>query len=302
AHLPCPFRLSRPAAQALRKRSYFIAALQRDVGEIFGAWQRELFKVVYLLGDATLSNVFVSLYESHSSDVTQLELVGADMLLDTLGVPHKVLLGHEATYVPDRDSMSRIAYLALLRNVALQPLFESPKDYDVVLYLNDILYCATDVVDLARVVTPGGSAAGGGIDADMSCAVDFLARTPGQEQQDEVRIYDTWVVHDMMGMNFRNDRPYACQDEAQVRCGFLFSSFLVAFDALQPFEVFSCWNGMVAVDGDLFQKARVRFRAAHRYECELSECELIGRDLRALNRGRIVMVPTARTAYDWDVF
>ncbi|CAM9734910.1 unnamed protein product, partial [Phaeothamnion confervicola] len=72
-----------------------------------------------------------------------------------------------------------------------------------------------------------------------------------------------------------------------------------AFDRRVPFEVFSCWNGMVAFDADIFQKEGIRFRSAHSYECQLSECELIGRDFRALGRGRLIMVPTARTAYKW---
>ncbi|CAM9327202.1 unnamed protein product [Phaeothamnion confervicola] len=335
---------TRPEVQALRKRRYFIASLQRDTEPIFGSWQRELLKVLYLLGNESLSNVFVSLFESNSADATPDQLAGAAELFDALGVPHRVLLGHRMTDLPDRKSMSRIGFLALLRNIALQPLFsgesglfsgglggygrtganadadrngggsgsrfgfgfgggsggssgggagDGPYEYDVVLYLNDILFCASDVMDLARTVRPGSGTGAGGpsIDADMSCAVDYIPRTPGQDQQDEVRVYDTWVLHDMLGINFNNDRPYSCDD-----------STVDAMDSLRPFEVFSCWNGMVAMDADIFQKAGVRFRAAHAFECELSECELIGRDLRALNRGRIIMVPTARTAYNWEVF
>ena len=72
----------------------------------------------------------------------------------------------------------RIQYLARLRNAALQPLYDSALNSsatrpDKVIFINDVLFCANDVLRLVAQ------------DADMICGLD-LYQAPGK---------DTWQFY-----------------------------------------------------------------------------------------------------------
>ncbi|CAN0231911.1 unnamed protein product, partial [Phaeothamnion confervicola] len=220
--------------QKLKTRKYFVAALLHNNEDVFSFWQRELLKVVVALGQPDWSNVYISVYESGSSDLTKLVLLGLDGLLKTLGVPHSIEM-HDP-----KAGLSPTEQLARLRNAALRPLFESRETFDQVVYLNDIYFCAGDVLDLVRMVAQHG--------ADYSCSVDYVGREVSNSStlsqsfnycsfiyssfipngpegepsaaapvqgHDETRLYDTWVARDAKGANFVNDWPYICDADSQ---------------------------------------------------------------------------------------
>lgn len=65
-----------------------------------------------------------------------------------------------------------------------------------------------------------------------------------------------------------------------------------------PFQVFSCWNGAVAIAaGPLLQKL-IKFRGPGLGECYQGEPQLFCKDMWYLGYGRIAVVPSVNLAYD----
>lgn len=124
-------------------------------------------------------NVYVSIYESNSSDGTQDLLKTFGLLLTAKGVRHRIRYGgFEPRVWPHAMSVERIEFLADLRNKALAPLSspdpsqlpdaEKWKDGRTV-FLNDILFDWKDVVRLLNDRTDDGDM------YDMICGMDFGA-------------------------------------------------------------------------------------------------------------------------------
>lgn len=108
----------------------------------------------------------------------------------------------------------------------------------------------------------------------------------------DLQFYDIWVAHDQTGTRFSNEPPFITSHAP--------SRGRLA--RLEPFPVFSCWNGMVVIKADLFQAEGLRFRTHAPFECGASECELFNRDMWAIGRRRILMVPSVITAYVFRTF
>ncbi|KAK3242623.1 hypothetical protein CYMTET_47687 [Cymbomonas tetramitiformis] len=250
---------------------YFLAVLLHNAVDVAPTLLSEILKVVLLLGsDSNFSNIFVSIYESGSNDLTAFTISAFREHLASLGVPHRVVLQGETR----QEYQDRIAYLAHLRNKALQPLFESTLEYDRVVYFNDIYVRAVDVVSL---ITTSNKES-----ADMSCAVDYQLNEVGNLQY-----YDIWVGIDLDGRHFRNDLPFLKHEESWKR-----------YRELQPFHTFSCWGGLVVIKAEIFQKLHIRFRNGKALECAASECDLLSRDMWAAGRHKIIVVPSVVTAYE----
>ncbi|KAK3238747.1 hypothetical protein CYMTET_51271 [Cymbomonas tetramitiformis] len=210
-------------------------------------------------------NVYVSIYESGSDDMSGVAISAFQQHLNELDVPHQVGI--------QREGRHRIDFLALLRNLALKPLYQSNQTYDWVVYLNDVYVRAVDV--LTMIDTSKRE------DAHMACGVDFQLAKKG-----EITFYDIWVHIDLHGKHFRNRAPYVGHPQSWEK-----------WTKLEPFQVFSCWGGVATIKAELFQKHGIRFRGGFPLECSASECELIGRDLWASNQSRIIVVPSVMSAY-----
>ena len=174
--------------------------------------------------------------------------------------------------------------------------FEAPT---VVVFLNDILFRAADVVEL--VATNRGS-------FDLACAMDF----------DGLKLYDEWVARDLAGQTLSPWYPFVREPVAQAR-----------IRAGLPFRVFSCWNGAVALpatavrlfrgwregepsipaeqrvisSGDLGAEVD-RMDAGARAPavwsastCPVSECHVLCKDLWEAGLTRIYMNPHVRLVY-----
>ncbi|KAK3237380.1 hypothetical protein CYMTET_52541 [Cymbomonas tetramitiformis] len=109
-------------------RRYFIAALLHNSFDLAPTLLAEVLKVVLLLRTLGHSNVFVSIYESGSGDMTALALFAFREHLADLGVPHRVTTQGR----PRKPGEHRIAFLAHLRNLVLEPLYTSQRAYDQV--------------------------------------------------------------------------------------------------------------------------------------------------------------------------
>ncbi|KAF7300348.1 hypothetical protein HMN09_00918100 [Mycena chlorophos] len=215
----------------------FIGAMFRDNEDILPHWTREMLRLVNFLGP---DNVFLSIVESHSSDNTPSFLHAFDAQLTALQVPHRIFAGVDTPRPnPMRNNPARIEYLAKLRNIVLEPLHRArPADtyaggwdgdgavargrWDKVLLSNDVLVEAESLIEL--LYTREGA-------YDMVCGTDFQ----------QWGLYDLWVIRDRLGKSVSGLYPYFLEPR-----GF--------FDVIndEPVEVFTCWNGVVALSAKPF--------------------------------------------------
>merc|ERR1719440_1566521 len=121
----------------------------------------------------------------------------------------------------------------------------------------------------------------GGLGADAVCGMDFYQLNP-----ETCLFYDAWAARDIAGVPFAHIPPYMAEGEEE-------------YVQKKPFQVFSCWNGMVAFSADLFQVQQLLFRRnrAELGECAAGEAELLLRDMWKLGRGRILISPQSATSY-----
>ena len=208
--------------------------------------------------------------------------------------------------IPSGESrISRIAFLAHVRNRALQPLTADPSiRFDKLLFINDISFKPVDAVQLlfSTNIDPFGNAQYG-----AACAVDFI---------NPFKFYDTWATRDFegysMGLPFF---PWFTSAGAAASR----QDVLGQKDAIQ---VRSCWGGMTAFEAKWFQNTAptstlpdgdneilnispLHFRRESDIFWEASECCLIHADLTFLRHGHnittdsgIFMNPYIRVAYD----
>lgn len=153
--------------------------------------------------------VHVSVYESGSTDETPQFLVLRTCLslisdLDAQRLTHSVArivahifdaLGTSYTIVSNstklpKDRGRRINVLAAARNIALAPLYDGSiaqympdKQFDTVLFLNDVIFCAADVLEVLHSKAEQG--------AHEACSVDW-------DWNGRV-VYDRWVLRALSG-------------------------------------------------------------------------------------------------------
>lgn len=290
--------------------SVFIAASLYDPkgALVSGYWGRAVQDLVNLLGP---DNVHVSIYEDNASEQSKSalaslgEALSCDSTLvaealNTTELPHLLLPG-------GTHKLSRIAFLAEVRNRALRPLndLESSvpsKRFDKLLYLNDVAFDPVDAANL--LLSTNADESTGHTDYLAACAVDFI---------NPFKFYDTFATRDAEGYGM--GVPF-------------FPWFTGAGDAMSRRDVLaqkdavrvkSCWGGMVAFEARWFYQSTtlasksgsaakmqrpLRFRAGNEAFWESSECCLIHADLDALattetgpTRHGIFMNPYIRVAY-----
>ncbi|KAK3376345.1 glycosyltransferase family 69 protein [Lasiosphaeria ovina] len=199
----------------------------------------------------------------------------------------------------------RIAKLAELRNLAVQPLIDKVESArfsaanTTVVFLNDVAICAEDILELIHQRRFQG--------ADMACAMDWTYA--GQDPT----FYDVWVARGMTGDSFF-EIPADGNWNSAWNLFWNDADAAARFAAHQPFQVFSCWNGAVAFtaaplmtmgdgdhdddgdDGDT-GKGPVRFRRARDGECFGGEPQLFCKDMWFHGYGRIAVVPAVNLEY-----
>ncbi|KZV65258.1 glycosyltransferase family 69 protein [Peniophora sp. CONT] len=253
-------------------------------------------------------NAFVSIYESGSTDRTTEWLRSLGGILDALSVKHQIVsLGD--TRVENAEGRRRIPVLAAARNAALAPLFSGQVgaalggEPDEIYFLNDIYFCAPDLLEVLLQYRQQGM--------HQACATDW----------DEL-IYDRWVLRAISGRSwwrreelidyFSPPRDYTKElpgtlldDEADRR----------RWESHLPLQVFSCWNGATVIDAKAFLPPHnMRFRQSkadwedesHSIPLSLtskaSECFLSSVDLWKLGFNRIAIIPKASVAYGVNTY
>lgn len=293
-------RSTAPGSGNLAQQKVFLAASLYDPGGELtsGAWADNVLQLIHLLGP---DNVYLSIYENDSGPEARRALdilrhrVSCDHTLiyeDHLGVdemPHIKLPN-------GTEEVTRIAYLAEVRNKALEPLDTTETTFDKVLYLNDIFFNPIDALQLLFSTNHG--------DYRAACAVDFIM---------PFKFYDTYATRDLggnsMGLPFFPWFAYGGDSRSH-------QDVVAGKDAVR---VRSCWGGLIAFNAAFFQPrpqheipetaaelspmnitAPYRFRAETEIYWEASECCLIHADIQSPDSEHtgIYMNPFVRVAYD----
>ena len=233
------------------------------------------------------SRFFIGITENGSKDQTPTLLRIFARMLRIFGTSYRIKSEGE-THIDDKTNNMRIAAMVAARNLALQPLRDGALGkYDTVLFINDVVHCPADILEVLYQHWKQK--------ADMSCSVDWHVHPV---------IYDRWVIRSMTGhpyydhnelvkyfSNLQNPPmtlPYPGDTKERER-----------FERRLPTQVFSCWNGMAAMDARAFYPPRnIRFREAtndpdHEHTDKQSECFLISVDFWKQQMGRIQIVPRA---------
>ncbi|KAK7534814.1 cryptococcal mannosyltransferase 1-domain-containing protein [Phyllosticta citribraziliensis] len=259
-------------------------------------WNKALLALVESLGP---ENVHVSIYESHSLDNTKgalreladdLEKIGArrSIELDETTRAQTVMGNSEEpgwimTSRGEKE-LRRIPYLSKLRNKTLKPLVDLEKQgerFDKVIFLNDVVFKAEDVINL--LATNGGKYA-------AACALDFKVAP---------LFYDTFALRDADGHEpISISFPY-----------FRSATSRRAFTSGNPVvPVSSCWNGIVAMDAVPFYTALnpLRFRGFEdglaKEHVEGSECCLIHADNPYSSAHGVFVNTAVRVAYNKEAY
>ncbi|KAF1941526.1 hypothetical protein EJ02DRAFT_347580 [Clathrospora elynae] len=282
--------LNAPPPPHNTKRIYIAAQHWNDARLLRNHWNNALVALVQELGT---ENVYVSIYESGSYDDSKDALRELDAALDSLQVRKSIVLSEtshadevasqrsEHGWIQTSDGetlMRRIPFLATVRNYVFEPLeklAEEDERFDLILFLNDVVFTPEDVLRLLD--TNGGEYA-------AACSIDF-SKPP--------YFYDTFALRDSSG------------HEAVMQTWPYFGSYLSRYAAerLLPVPVASCWNGMVAMPIKPFLgKDPLRFRgvpdslaASH---VEASECCLIHADNRLSTTKGIFLNPNVKVGYN----
>ena len=224
----------------------------------------------------------LSIVEGRSTDGTREILVGLRNGVESLGAKYYLSFSD----LDPRDSANdRIVVLAALRNQALEPLKAKRDPFTsdaVVIFLNDIVLCPDDLLELLHQHFVQS--------AEMTCAMDWLT-------SDKMTFYDSWIGRGMNG-----DLFYEIPQNADF---WSFSNNLFwnnpetkkAFDSKIPFQVYSCWNGVSVMVASRFREEGLVFRSSGIDEHYMGEPMLLCKDLWRRGLGRIQVVPSVNVGY-----
>ncbi|KAF7589481.1 hypothetical protein BBP40_004235 [Aspergillus hancockii] len=249
--------------------------------------------VVELANAIGRDNVFVSIQESGSYDDSKGALRLLEKQLAEIDIPRRVVLDEtthldEITKPPAKTGwieapngqieLRRIPYLARLRNLVMQPLYERKNEgiiYDKILFLNDVVFTNRDISRLLS--TRGGNYA-------AACSLDF-SKPPS--------FYDTFALRDSEGHDeLMQSWPY-----------FRARASRRALKYSEPVPVASCWNGVVAMDAaPFYQASPLKFRgipdSLAQSHVEGSECCLIHADNLLSREKGVWLNPNVRVGYN----
>ncbi|KAB5592320.1 Alpha-1,3-mannosyltransferase CMT1 [Ceratobasidium theobromae] len=286
----------------------FIAINLLDNEELMPTLTRELLALLRELGP---DRFFVSIYENGSMDLTVMQLRLLCKILDTIGTPYRVV-ARGMMELQQKENGHRISRLSLARNIAMEPLImaqnstssSSSESFETLLFLNDVFHCHGDVLELLLQKRRN--------QAVQACGLDSGPRA---------LIYDRWVLRTMRGGPFYRQKDlidfFAPPDDdmdskprPQILPEVEDTQDRHAYEAGNPFQVFSCWNGVTAFSADAFAPpTSLRFRTAHNdpdskdgVTDKASECYLSSVDLWKAGLGRIIVVPRTRVGYSLDVY
>ena len=260
------------------KIKYFFALDLTQIARILPRLMGTIVKVIQFLGP---EHCALSIVEGRSDD-------GTYRILHSMG---KLLIQNKVEYYlqqtdidPHGAGQDRIGALAVLRNMAMQPLIDQKEKFaeeTVTIFVNDIAVCPDDVLELVYQHVYQN--------ASMTCATDWVF---GGDV-----FYDSWVSRSMSGNTFFE----IAQDMSWAFHKNMFWDDPISkpkYQDFHPFQCYSCWGGMVTLDSRPFQDGRVTFRNATEDECYAGEPTLLAQDLHRIGFGRVATIPSVNVAYN----
>ncbi|KAL4930209.1 glycosyltransferase family 69 protein [Aspergillus undulatus] len=221
-----------------RQRIFIASALWNNERTLPTKWNEVLVELANVFGS---DNIYVSIYETGSSQGTKDTLRSLDKTLGGIGVQRSILISDsstsdEALKHPAADP-KRISHLAGLRNKALQPLYDlrdSSTFFDRILFLGDVIFTKDDVLGLLNTNYGAYTAA---------CSFDIL-KPPSEsdalalrDAEDHEPVMQKWPF-------FRSSRSRE------------------AMKYMLPVPVSSCWDGMVFMSTEaIYSTHPVQFRS-----------------------------------------
>ncbi|KAF5679407.1 alpha-1,3-mannosyltransferase CMT1 [Fusarium heterosporum] len=256
---------------------YYLALDLRQSLTLLPRLISSIVEVIQFLGP---QYCILSIVEGNSPDGTGDVLSALRSDLEALGITYFL----QSSSI-DPTKTDRIASLAALRNLALLPLHEHRHQFTkdtTVVFSNDVTACPDDLLELIYQRKS--------LEADMTCAMDWNLEEP--------RFYDIWIARDINGDAFvdvpngnwgNTSTLFWNSPETRAR-----------YDAMRPFQVFSCWNG-AAVFGAQPILDGLRFRSPKTDECSQGEPQLFCKEMWYQGYGKIAVVPSVNLEYNLDM-
>ncbi|KAJ3039909.1 capsular associated protein [Rhizophlyctis rosea] len=265
---------------------YYIALNLHNSAHLAPGIFTQLLRLMHHLGP---QNVFISIFESASTDRTGELLHLFDAILTIFSVPHNITMGTS----PPRESTNRIVRLAEIRNNALATLYAetNKQKWSHVLFINDIVFCAEDALELIHQ--------GVGQDADITCGLDYQWPWYLRQQGLPPVFYDMWVSRNIEGAPFQPTSNTSLIPNDPLS--------LPRINHTLPFQAQCCWNGITLLRSTPFTlptQNATHFRAGTDTEtdCPASECSLLCNDFQNAGYARVLVVPGVRVAYGMEEY
>lgn len=246
----------------VKDQKYFIAANLFNNENILEDWTEQMTQLVDYLGH---DKVFISIFENgDSNDKTQTMLMDFQRHLRRAGISHNIVV--EKTV--EKGTKKRIEFLAILRNYALQPLYNLNWDLSTtkILFFNDIIFTYTDIIKLISTNKQN---------YDIACGLDFYDN-----------FYDSWVSTGVDGAPFRDGFPYFINSAANNR----------VIDG-ENVRIFACWNGVAVIKAKPFVGKAIKFRYGKKIN--KSECTFLAVDFWESGYNKIILNPNYKFAYEY---
>ncbi|GAA5981206.1 hypothetical protein JCM5350_006060 [Sporobolomyces pararoseus] len=271
------------------------------------------------------SNVHISIFENGSRDNTTLALAHLAAALTYMDVEHTIVSDPRST---DWKRVDRIDQLAIYRNVALAPVIQglAGKEFEDVVFINDVFVGPTDVLELLQQRRDQ--------EADAACALDWRGTkgTMSEWGAQSVKMYDNWVTRSIRGNMLRARLDVFSEGRHGVEELFDPKEDGPSRERLErglPIPVYSCWNGMLAMNAEPFRSTEINARTSERDgpsgvqrstlrssfaptsfrtalnaagECAASECKTVAKDFWSRGYNRWIIVPTVHVTYDQTVY
>ncbi|OMJ13508.1 Alpha-1,3-mannosyltransferase CMT1 [Smittium culicis] len=257
-----------------RKRKYFFSMNFYNNEDIIPFIIEELMLLFKFLGP---ENIFLSVYENGSTDNTKKLLYLFRSVLNDYGLRHRIIIA-KAKKPKWYDD---IRYHSKIRNKALEPLKseeELGNVYDKIVFMDSVLFCHTDILEILYQSDYQGS--------DLTSPYDYLMTDKPQE----IEFRGAVIARDLDGHNFtliekggKNHGP------SEIR-----------FNEWVPTQVQCTWGGVAVVNAKPFYgETPIRFREPNieNGDCPDSELNLLCTDLWKNGFGRAIIVPRILLPY-----
>ena len=251
-----------------------ISANLHNNEEILSNW---LYQLSLFINHIGASRISVSIHESASTDSTKQYLQQASELFDNLNVKYHISTSPEHK----SNQMHRIDFLSTQRNKALFPLLD--KNHTHVLFLNDVLYCHADLLELLLQSLLNS--------ADITTGMDY--DTPFISPS----FYDVWVARDVLGAPLtKNPFDYVTNH----------TKTLINIQEGVPAQAMCTWNGAALLNAKPFLDNDLYFRRGFNRnntlsdagECSASEITTLCMDFIRHGYDKFLIVPRVKVFFN----